>query len=111
MTSRPSLAKPTRRVQVTEGILVVTGSASIVNQLGMHARSAMSFVQLASGFQSNIRVRRSDSTEWVDGKSIMQMLLLAATTGTTIEISCDGPDDARALTEVIQLIERKFDED
>ena len=58
---------------------MVSGESTIINQLGLHARPAMSFVQLANGFSSIVRVRRADSAEWVDGKSIMQMLLLAAT--------------------------------
>ena len=87
------------------------GQSKILNQLGLHARPAMSFVQLASGFASTIRVRRTDSNEWVDGKSIMQMLLLAATAGTTIEISCEGEDEDRAFAEIRELIDRKFDEE
>lgn len=90
---------------------MVNGEATILNQLGLHARPAMSFVQLANSFAAAIRVRRADSAEWVDGKSIMQMLLLAATAGTVIEISCDGQDDERALAEILQLINQKFDEE
>ena len=71
----------------------------------------MSFVQLANGFSSIVRVRRIDSAEWVDGKSIMQMLLLAATLGTVLEISCDGSDETLALAEIQKLIHQKFDEE
>jgi len=90
---------------------VVTGDATILNSLGLHARPAMSFVQTANGFAAAIRVRRNDSDEWVDGKSIMQMLLLAATAGTALEISCDGQDEHQALTALVLLITQKFDEE
>jgi phosphocarrier protein len=90
---------------------VVNGESTIINQLGLHARPAMSFVQLANGFSSIVRVRRADSAEWVDGKSIMQMLLLAATMGTLLEISCDGSDETLALAEIRKLIRQKFDEE
>ncbi len=90
---------------------MVNGEAKILNQLGLHARPAMSFVQLANGFEATIRVRRIDSSEWIDGKSIMQMLLLAATAGTALEISCDGQDEANALAQIIQLVNQKFDEE
>ena len=66
---------------------------------------------MANGFACTVAVRRADSQEWVDGKSIMQMLLLAATAGTTVEIRCDGSDDQSALAALCELIARKFDEE
>lgn len=83
----------------------------ILNSLGLHARPAMAFVDAASGFACDVRVRRTDNEEVVDGKSIMQMLLLAATQGTELEITCDGEGAAGALAALLQLVERKFDEE
>ena len=83
----------------------------ILNSLGLHARPAMAFVDAASGFPCDVRVRRADGDEVVDGKSIMQMLLLAATQGTELEITCDGEGAAGALAALLQLVERKFDEE
>ena len=83
----------------------------LVNKLGLHARPAMAFVDAASKFISDIRVRRLDVPEEVDGKSIMQMLLLAATQGTELEIACDGPDADAALAELVRLVESRFDEE
>lgn len=71
----------------------------------------MTFVQVASSFTSTVRVRRVDGDEWIDGKSIMQMLLLAGTMGTTIEVECDGSDQDQAIAGILDLILRKFDED
>jgi phosphocarrier protein len=83
----------------------------IQNTLGLHARPAMAFVDLASTFVSSILVRRADAEETVDGKSIMQMLLLAATHGTEIEICADGPDADGALAALVRLVESRFDEE
>ena len=82
---------------------------TIVNRLGLHARPAMSFVDAANGFTSHITVRKGDQV--VDGKSIMQMMMLAATQGTELEITADGPDAAQAVAALRALVERKFDEE
>lgn len=83
----------------------------ILNSLGLHARPAMAFVDAAGGFPCDVRVRRTDGDEVVDGKSIMQMLLLAATQGTELEITCEGDGAAGALAALVRLVERKFDEE
>jgi len=90
---------------------VTKGQATIGNSLGLHARPAMTFVQCASAFASTIRVRRCDVAEWVDGKSIMQMLLLAATCGSRLEVECSGLDEQAALDALLDLINRRFDEE
>ena len=90
---------------------VVRARAMILNQLGLHARPAMSFVQLANEHSATIRVRRDGTDEWIDGKSIMQMLLLAATQDTLLEISCDGDDDGQALADILKLVSGGFDEE
>ncbi|MSR68803.1 MAG: HPr family phosphocarrier protein [Phycisphaerales bacterium] len=89
---------------------MANGQAKIINRLGLHARPAMSFVQLANTFCASVQVRRIDSDEWVDGKSIMQMLLLAATQDTVLEITCEGSDDGQALAGILALISQGFDE-
>lgn len=90
---------------------MVTGRATILNRLGLHARPAMSFVQTAMGFQASVTVRRTDGDETVDGKSIMQMLLLAATAGTELEIACDGVDEGAAVAALVKLVDSGFDEE
>ena len=84
-------------------------NATVVNQLGMHARAAAKFVHLAAKFQSQIRVAR-DSRE-MDGKSIMGLLLLAAARGTTIRISADGGDEGEAVAALADLVHTGFGED
>ena len=80
----------------------------IVNPLGLHARAAARFVHLASGFTAAIRVRRLDRE--MDGKSIMGLLLLTATQGTSITISADGRDESDAVAALCALVDRGFDD-
>lgn len=84
---------------------------TIANRLGLHARPATAFAQTAGGFSASVKVRRADGQEWVDGKSIMQMLMLAATAGTVLEIATEGGDAADAAKALRALVERQFDED
>ena len=81
---------------------------TIVNSLGLHARAAARFVHTASSFASRISVRKGDRL--VDGKSIMGLLLLAASHGSVIDITADGPDEAEASKALCALITRGFDE-
>jgi phosphocarrier protein len=88
-----------------------TASVCIQNRLGLHARPAMMFVEEASGFASEIRVRRTDQEEAVDGKSIMQMMVLAATMDTEIEIRAIGDDAEDAITALVALVDSRFNEE
>ncbi len=87
----------------------VTAIVEINNRLGLHARPAMSFVETASGFQSEIWVKGNNQR--VDGKSIMQMMMLAATRGTKLEIEANGPDAEAAIARLVELVRSGFDED
>ena len=86
-------------------------SAKVVisNKLGLHARPAMCFVDAAMPFTSTITVKRADQT--VDGKSIMQMMMLAATKGTELEIIAEGDDAEQAVAVLAKLVASAFDED
>ena len=81
---------------------------SIANPLGLHARAAAKFVHTAGRFASKIRVARGGRE--VDGKSIMGLLLLAASRGSSIRISADGPDERDAIGALCALVERGFDD-
>jgi len=84
-------------------------TVTIDNKLGMHARPAMAFVDLANTFEARITVRKADQA--VDGKSIMQMMMLAATKGTELEIETIGADAEQAAEDLAALVKRKFDEE
>jgi len=81
---------------------------AIANALGMHARAAAKFVHTAGRFSSKIRVARGGRE--VDGKSIMGLLLLAASRGSSITITADGPDEQDAIAALCALVERGFGE-
>jgi phosphocarrier protein HPr len=85
----------------------MTETVTIVNQLGLHARAAARFVQLAGRFRSKVRVTRDGRQ--VDG--IMGILLLAAAKGAVITISADGIDEADALQSLAALVRTGFGED
>jgi len=84
-------------------------NVTILNRLGMHARPAMAFVDTAATFISDIRVAKG--SQQVDGKSIMQLMMLAATQGTQLQITAEGDDAQEAVNALKALIERKFDEE
>jgi phosphocarrier protein HPr len=86
-----------------------TAKATVVNRLGLHARPAMVFVDLASTFASSVQVRKGDTE--VDGKSIMQVMMLAAGQGSELEIMADGADAERAAAELKALVDGGFDEE
>lgn len=81
----------------------------ICNKLGLHARAAAKFVGLASQFESHIEVSRDGRT--VNGKSIMGVMMLAASQGTPIMLKVDGADAEAAMQQLTQLIRNRFDEE
>jgi phosphocarrier protein len=83
--------------------------ATVVNRLGLHARPAMVFVDLATTFACDVQVRKGDTN--VDGKSIMQVMMLAASQGSELEIVTSGPDAERAAGELKALVDGGFDEE
>ena len=87
---------------------MIAGRCRIVNALGLHARAAARFVQVAGQFRSQIQVGRAGRT--VDGKSILGLLLLAAARGTEIELTVDGEDEQAAFDALAGLVARGFEE-
>lgn len=81
---------------------------TIMNPLGLHARAAAKFVHLAGRFAARIRVGKPGRE--MDGKSIMGLLLLAASQGTTLTITADGIDEQDAMAALCDLVSRGFDE-
>jgi len=82
---------------------------TIQNKLGMHARPSAMFVKVCNRFKSEIWVEKDG--EQVNGKSIMGLMMLAAGQGSKLRITCEGPDATQALTEIEDLIKRRFDEE
>ncbi len=80
----------------------------VANRLGLHARAAARFVQLATSFKSRITVSSDDSR--VDGKSILGLLTLAAREGTRLRLSAEGNDADDALAQIEALVRDRFGE-
>jgi len=89
---------------VAERTLRVTG------RLGLHARAAANLVRVASKFQSNITLKRLDNSVEGDAKSILSILMLAASRGTELLVVAVGSDEQPALDAVLNLFARDFDE-
>ena len=83
--------------------------ATIINNLGLHARAAAKFVALASGFESDIKVSKDEQT--VNAKSIMGVIMLAAAKGTSLLLTIDGKDEEMAAKKLSDLIATRFGED
>ena len=89
--------------------VVYEADLEIKNAEGLHMRPAMQFVDVANRFQSDIVVS-NDQTK-VDGKSIMNISMLAATCGTKLRVRAEGPDAQQAVEALRELVEVKhFDE-
>lgn len=81
---------------------------TIINKLGLHARAAAKFVSTASAFSSTIKVGKGE--QLVDGKSIMSVMMLAASKGTVLELHFDGRDEQQAHDALVALINDYFEE-
>lgn len=81
----------------------------VVNKLGLHARAAARFVRLAERFEAEVRVAKDDLE--VAGTSILGLMMLTATTGSTLRLSATGPQAAAALEALVELVARGFDEE
>ena len=95
--------------QATSKIVTLARQFQINNAMGMHARPAALFVKTASRFESDITVEKDDMS--VSGKSIMGLMTLEASIGTTLKITATGLDAQEALDELQLLFEKKFFED
>jgi len=81
----------------------------ICNKLGLHARAAAKLVTLASEFSAEIFLHQGDKN--VNGKSIMGVMMLAASKGTPLLLCADGEDEQEAIEAIEQLVKNRFDEE
>ena len=82
---------------------------TIVNELGLHARAAARFVEMANRFRSKIEI--VGSHERVDGKSILGILTLAAPRGSQLTLVTEGSDEQQAMDALVELVADGFGED
>ena len=88
---------------------VAEREVTVPNRLGLHARAAAKFVQVASRFRSQIELYRDGNG--VDGKSILGLLTLAAAQGTSLRIVARGDDCEAAVSALCDLVTNRFGED
>jgi len=87
---------------------MISTKVVISNKLGLHARAATKFANLCGRFACRMQVCCNGKT--IDGKSIMALMLLAASKGTEVELSADGHDEGEAISALLELINDKFGE-
>ena len=87
----------------------VSKNIEIINKLGLHARAAAQFVKLASNFSSHIEIEKNQQR--VNGKSIMGVMMLAASKGSQITIYAEGEDENDSIIKLEELINNRFNED
>jgi phosphocarrier protein HPr len=88
---------------------LIERKVKILNSLGLHARPSAQFVQIASKFKSDVYLSKNDRE--VNGKSIMGVMTLAAEMGSLLTIRVNGRDEKKAMEALVNLINKKFNEE
>jgi phosphocarrier protein len=88
----------------------VMAAALLTNAVGLHARPSVKLTQLAKSFVSSVDIALDAAGPWIDAKSPVKVMRVKAIKGATLHVRADGPDAAAAVSAVIALIERRFDE-
>ena len=88
---------------------MIETQVTIINKLGLHARAAAKFVTVASTFSCDIEIAKSGQK--VNGKSIMGVMMLAASQGTELELEVSGDDEVDCRDALQTLIQNRFDEE
>ncbi len=88
---------------------VVTTNITIINKLGLHARAAAKLVKLCATFDADIDIEKDGQR--VNCKSIMGVMMLAASCGSVVTLTAEGDDADKAASAITDLFNRRFDED
>jgi phosphocarrier protein len=89
-------------------MIKVVRKIEIKNKLGLHARAAALLVQTANRFSAQVSISKDGQT--IDGRSIMGVLTLAATQGSTIQVEAVGDDAEQAVKAIEKLVDKRFNE-
>ena len=84
-------------------------TANIVNKRGLHARASAKFVETVARFRADVTVTKGGNS--VSGRSIMGLMMLAASQGSSIELAAVGPEAQSAVDALVALVAAKFHED
>ena len=85
---------------------MISRDVTIQNNVGLHARPATFFIQKANSYKSSIWIEKDDRR--VNAKSLLGILSLGITKGTTINLIADGPDEEEAVAALVELITSNF---
>ena len=86
-------------------------SVTICHEIGLHARPAVRFTEMAKGFDANIRIKLDVHKEWVDAKSIVRVIGLKARKGQVLNLQAEGNEAEEAIKNLISFVENNFGED
>ena len=89
----------------------VIASAALTNAVGLHARPSVKLTQLAKSFACHLEVALAPDGPWVDAKSPVKIMRVKASKGTVLHFRARGSDAVAAVASVVELIERRFDEE
>ncbi len=89
--------------------VLLSREIDIINKLGLHARAAAKLVKLSSTFEADIDIEKEGQR--VNSKSIMGVMMLAASHGSRVTLYAEGQDAAQAINAIVDLIERRFEEE
>ena len=87
---------------------MISQKLTIINKLGLHARAASKLVNTAGQFESDVFIDKQGNR--INAKSIMGVMMLAASRGTEILLEVDGNDEQDCMQAIVQLIDSRFDE-
>ncbi len=95
---------------MTQEVERASGDAVVLDPTGLHARPAVKLTKLAKRFAAEVRVRAGAGGDWVNAKSPNRVMKLKARSGETVAFEAEGPDAAAAVSALVALVERNFDE-
>ncbi len=96
-------------VNAKNNMNTISRQLDIINKLGLHARAAAKFVNVASSYNSHVEIEKNGHR--VNGKSIMGVMMLAAGKGSSITIHVDGNDAEVCADKLSELVNNRFDEE
>ncbi len=91
-------------------VVRASGGAVVRDPTGLHARPAVKLTKLAKQFEATVRIRAGSSDDWVNAKSPNRVMKLKARHGETVSFEAEGADAAHAVSALVALVERNFDD-
>ena len=89
---------------------MLEGNVRIVNRLGLHARAAAQLVKVSGRFRSRLTLKKTDNSAEADAKSMLDVLTLAASVDSVLELTADGDDESEAFESISRLFASGFGE-